>query len=132
VDAEADAEMGWVIALIDEIRSVRAQMGVPAGARITLLTLDLSEAQQAALAANRAFVERLARIERMEAAAEAPKGAVTLTVRGATLCLPIADVIDIEAERARLAKAIARLEKEAKGLRGKLGNEAFIARAPED
>lgn len=132
VDADADAEMGWVIALIDEIRSVRAQMHVPAGARITLLTLDLSGAQEAALAANRAFVERLARIERIEAVAEAPKGAVTLTVRGATLCLPIADVIDIEAERERLAKSIARLEKEAKGLRGKLGNESFVARAPED
>jgi valyl-tRNA synthetase len=132
IDPAADAEMNWVIGLIEEIRSVRAQMHVPAGAKVTLLRLDASADQTAALARNEAMVARLARVERFEDAAEAPKGAVTLTVQGASFCLPLADVIDIAAERERLGKAIDKLEKEAKGLRGKLANPAFVARAPEE
>ena len=131
VDPAADAEMGWVIALIEEIRSARAQMHVPAGAKIPLVALDLPPAQAAALATNETLVARLARIERFETAAEAPKGAVTLTVGGATFCLPLAEVIDIAAERDRLGKTLAKLDKEAAGIRGKLGNAAFVARAPE-
>ncbi len=132
IDPAADAEMGWITGLIDEIRSVRAQMHVPAGARITLVALDLTPAQAEALATNQPLVARLARIERFETAAQAPKGAVTLTVQGATFCLPLADVIDIAAERARLETTLAKLGKEANGLKAKLGNEAFLAKAPEE
>ena len=53
-------------------------------------------------------------------------------MQGATFCLPLADVIDIAAERARLRKALDKLGKEAQGIRGKLANEAFVAKAPED
>ncbi len=132
VDPAADAEMNWVIGLIEEIRSVRAQMHVPAGAKVTLVALDLAGPQAEALERNRPMVARLARIERFEVAETAPKGAVTLTVGGATFCLPLAEVIDIAEERARLEKALAKLEKEAAGLRAKLSNEAFVARAPEE
>ncbi len=132
VDPEADGEMGWIVALIDEIRSVRAQMHVPAGARVPLIQLDLSPAQTATLERDRALVAKLARVERFEAAAEAPRGAVTLTVRGASFCLPLADVIDIAAERDRLGKAADKLAKEAAGIRAKLGNPAFVAKAPEE
>ncbi len=132
VDPVADAEMTWVTGLIEEIRSVRAQMHVPAGAKVTLVALDLAGGQAAALERNRAMVARLARIERFETAAAAPAGAVTITCEGATFCLPLADVIDIAAERARLAKATDKLEREAKGLRSKLANAAFLAKAPED
>jgi valyl-tRNA synthetase len=132
VDAAADVEMGWVTALIDEIRSVRAQMHVPAGARVTLVALDLAPAQAEALATNQALVARLARVERFDTAAEAPKGAVTLTVGGATFYLPLAEVIDIAAERERLKKTLDKLDKEARGIKAKLGNEAFLAKAPEE
>ena len=132
INPAADAEMNWVIGLIEEIRSVRAQMHVPAGARVTLVTLAISPEQAAALDANRALVARLARVERFETAAEAQKGAVTLTVQGASFALPLAEVIDIAAERDRLGKAIDKLDREAAGLRAKLGNPAFVARAPED
>nr|WP_324410624.1 valine--tRNA ligase [Amaricoccus sp.]HMQ94006.1 valine--tRNA ligase [Amaricoccus sp.] len=131
VDAAADAEMGWVIGLIEEIRSVRAEMHVPAGAKIPLIELELAPAQAAALETNRALVARLARIERFETADAAPKGAVTIAREGGSFCLPLADVIDLEAERARLAKALEKLRKEANGLRGKLANAAFLANAPE-
>jgi valyl-tRNA synthetase len=132
VEPAADAEMGFVIALIEEVRSVRAQMHVPAGARVTLTALSTSPAHDAAIETNRPMIAKLARIERFETAAEAPKGAVTLTVGGATFCLPLADVIDIAAERERLAKALDKLAKEATGLRAKLSNAAFVARAPQD
>ena len=132
VDAEADAEMGWIVALIEEIRSVRAQMHVPAGARVSLIALELAAAQVAALDRNRALVAKLARVERFDSAAEAPKGAVILTVRGASFCLPLADVIDIAAERERLGKAADKLAKEAAGIKAKLGNPAFVAKAPEE
>ncbi|TPE53140.1 valine--tRNA ligase [Amaricoccus solimangrovi] len=132
IDAAADAEMGWITGLIDEIRSVRAQMHVPAGARITLIELSLSQGQAEALERNRPLVARLARIERFETAAEAPKGAVTIARDGGSFCLPLADVIDIAAERERLAKAMAKLDKEADGLRKKLANEKFIANAKEE
>jgi valyl-tRNA synthetase len=132
IDPAADTEMNWVIGLIEEIRSVRSQMHVPAGARVTLVTLATSAEQAAALDANRALVAKLARVERFEAAAEAPKGAVTLTVQGASFCLPLAEVIDIAAERDRLGKAIDKLDKEANGIRSKLANASFVARAPEE
>jgi len=132
IDPAADAEMNWVIGLIEEIRSARAQMHVPAGARVTLVRLDASADQAEALARNQAMVARLARVERFETAAEAPRGSVTLTVQGASFCLPLADVIDIAAERDRLQKSIDKLDKEAKGLRAKLSNPAFVARAPEE
>ncbi|MBP7240503.1 valine--tRNA ligase [Amaricoccus sp.] len=130
IDAEADAEMNAVVGLVDEIRSVRAQMHVPAGAKVTLVTVETAE--PAWLDRNRALVARLARIERFETATEAPKGAVTVTVGGFAFAIPLAGVIDVDAERVRLAKAIEKQEREAGGLRSKLGNAAFMARAPEE
>jgi len=132
VEPSADAEMGWVIGLIEEIRSLRAAMRVPAGAKTALVELAMREEQGAALERNRTLVARLARVERFERANAAPQGAVTLTVGGATFCLPLADVIDIAAERERLSKAVEKLDKEASGLRAKLANAAFVARAPEE
>jgi valyl-tRNA synthetase len=132
IDPAADAEMNWVFGLIEEIRSVKAQMHVPAGARITLVQLELGAPQTEALARNRPLVARLGRVERFETAAEPPKGAVTIAREGGTFCIPLADVIDIAAERERLKKALDKLDREAGGLRTKLANEAFVARAPED
>jgi valyl-tRNA synthetase len=132
VDPAADAEMNWITGLIDEIRSVRAQMHVPAGAKIPLIELELSAEQAEALERNRTLVARLARIERFEQAAEAPKGAVTIAREGGTFCLPLADVIDVAAERDRLAKAMAKLDKDAGQLRSKLSNEKFLANAKEE
>jgi valyl-tRNA synthetase len=105
---------------------------VPAGAKITLTALDIAPPQAEALERNRALVARLARIERFETAETAPEGAVTIAREGATFCLPLAEVIDIAAERARLGKTLDKLGKEAGGLRAKLANAAFVAKAPEE
>ena len=131
MDADADREMNWVITLIEQVRSVRSEMRVNAGAKIPMVQLSLDDAGKAALDRNLPMIMRLARISELSVADQAPKGAVTLPVEGGSFCLPLADVIDIEEEKARLQKAIDKLAKEIGGLKGKLANEKFVANAPE-
>ncbi|MEM1363550.1 MAG: valine--tRNA ligase [Pseudomonadota bacterium] len=132
VDDNADHEMNWVIGLIEEIRSVRAQMGVPVGTYLPLLQLDCSADGQAAYANSAALINRLARIEKIEETDALPKGAVTVTVEGATFGLPLADAIDVAAETARLEKTLGKLGKDIGGLSGRLNNPKFVQSAPED
>jgi len=132
VDAEADREMNWVISLIDEIRSVRAQMGVPAGLKVPLLQAELDAKGQAAWDRNEAMILRIARVVGVEAVAALPKGAATIAVEGGVFGLPIADLIDVDAEKARLEKVLGKLAKELGGLRGRLNNPKFAASAPPE
>ncbi|MGE4611325.1 MAG: valine--tRNA ligase [Paracoccaceae bacterium] len=126
----ADTEMRWVIGLIESIRSVRSEMRVPAGAKIPMVQLELDEAGTAALQSNAVLIQKLARIAEITVASVGPKGAITIAVAGGTFCLPLADIIDIDAENARLSKAIEKLGKEIGGIKGKLSNEKFTAKAP--
>ena len=130
MDADAAREMNWVVALIEQIRSVRVEMHVNAGAKIPMTQLELDDLGKAALQRNLPMIMRLARVTEITEATEVPKGAVTLAVQGGTFCLPLADVIDVEAEKARLTKTIEKLEKELNGIKGKLANEKFTANAP--
>ena len=132
VDPAADREMNWVIALIEQIRSARAQMHVPAGLYVPLLVSDLSDAGRAAWARNEMMIKRLARIDSLTDVESFPKGCVTVAVEGGTFGLPLADIIDVTEEKARLEKTLAKLEKELSGLRGRLGNPNFVESAPED
>ncbi|MFC2966668.1 valine--tRNA ligase [Acidimangrovimonas pyrenivorans] len=132
IDPAADREMNWVIALIDEIRSARAQMHVPVGLRLDMLQLALDDAGKAAWDRNAALIQRLARIESLAAAEVAPKGAITIAVEGGTFAIPLEGVIDIAEEKARLAKTLEKLEKDLGGLRGRLNNPKFVASAPEE
>jgi valyl-tRNA synthetase len=132
VDNEADREMNWVIALIEQIRSARAQMHVPAGLQVPLLVTDLGAAGRAAFTRNEMMIKRLARIDGLTDVETFPKGCATVTVEGGSFGLPLADIIDVEAEKARLEKTLAKLEKELGGLRGRLNNPKFVESAPED
>ena len=132
IDADADREMNWVIALIDQVRSVRAQMHVPAGLHVPLLVTELSDAGRAAWDRNAAMIQRLARIESLSTAAILPKGCATIAVEGATFGLPLAGIIDVTEEKARLEKTLGKLAKEIGGLRGRLGNPKFVESAPGD
>ncbi|MBB5515417.1 valyl-tRNA synthetase [Rubricella aquisinus] len=131
-DAEADAEMAWVIALIEGIRSVRAEMNVNPGAKVPLVMVGADATAQARFARNATLIERLARVVDVTFAEAAPKGAVTLPIEGAEACLPLAGLVDVAAETARLTKALDKVEKEIGGLEKKLANEKFLAKAPED
>ncbi|MBM3612114.1 MAG: class I tRNA ligase family protein, partial [Alphaproteobacteria bacterium] len=131
VDAGAMAEMRWVIALIEEIRSARAEMRVPAGLTLDLVQTALEPRWQEVLGRNIALVRRLARVGEV-VAGSAPKGSVTVAVEGGAFALPLKGVIDIAAEVARLGKGLAKLEGEIRGLAARLGNPRFVASAPEE
>ncbi|MBO9398327.1 valine--tRNA ligase [Shimia sp. R9_2] len=132
VDTKADREMNWVISVIDNIRSVRAQMGVNAGAKIDVVVSEITEENRAAFAANQALIFKIARVVSLEEVAAFPKGTATVAVDGATFGLPLADIIDIDAEKARLEKGLGKLAKELGGLRGRLNNPKFVASAPDE
>jgi len=127
----ADAEMGWVIRVIEGVRSVRAERNVPAGAQIEMVVTGAGAAVGDRLARNGELIRRLARLSAITQADHAPKGSVTLALGDCALSLPLAGVIDVAAERARLEKEMAKLAKEIGGLDAKLANEKFLAKAPE-
>ena len=132
VDPQSEAEMRWVIALIEEVRSVRSQMHVPVGARVPLIRVAMDAVARGRWDRNAAIIQRLARIPEVREADAMPQGAATLTVEGATLGLPLADIIDVAAEKARLQKSRDKLGKEVGGLRGRLDNPNFVASAPPE
>jgi valyl-tRNA synthetase len=132
VDADADAEMNWVINLIDTVRSNRAQVHVPAGAKVPLVFTNLDAKGQAAWDNNHVLIQRLARIESLSHVDVFPKGCVTIPMQGATFGLPLEGLIDVDAEIARLEKSMQKLGKELGGLRGRLNNPKFAASAPPE
>ncbi|UWQ77777.1 valine--tRNA ligase [Leisingera sp. S132] len=132
VNAEADAEMNWVITAIENIRSTRAQMHVPAGAKIPMVVTEFSDQARNAWEKNEAMIQKLARITSLEQVESFPKGCASVAAPGASFGLPLADVIDVDAEKARLEKTLGKLAKELGGLRGRLNNPKFAASAPEE
>ncbi len=131
VDPEADREMSWVSDLVDKIRSVRTEVNVPAGAKIPMLMQNLNAAGRSAWANNEALIKRLARIDSLTEVEILPKGAVTIAVEGGVFALPLADIIDVAAEKERLEKTLGKLEKDMGGLKGRLNNPKFVASAPD-
>ncbi|MEC7258472.1 MAG: class I tRNA ligase family protein, partial [Pseudomonadota bacterium] len=132
IAAAADREMTWVIALIEAIRSARMQMHVPAGLQVPMVVSDIDAAGQAAWDRNQALIMRLARIESLTPVESFPKGTITIAAEGASFGLPLAEIIDIGEEKARLEKTLGKLAKELGGLRGRLNNPKFAESAPEE
>ena len=132
LDADADRELNWVIGLIESIRSARAQMHVPAGLKVPMLYTDMDDAGQTAWDRNEAMIKRLARVETLEKTESFPKGTVSIAAPGASFGLPLAGLIDIDAEKTRLQKSLDKLGKEIGGLKGRLNNPKFAASAPAE
>ena len=131
IDPGADREMNWATQLIEEIRSVRAQMHVPVGLKLPMVQVALDQAGRAAWASNAPLIQRLARVDSLTEGA-APKGSVAIVVEGGSFALPLAGVIDIGAEKARLSKALEKLDKDIAALSGRLNNPRFIASAKDE
>jgi len=129
-NAQADAEIGWLIRVISEVRSVRAEMNVPAGAKVPLLISGASEETKARVARHADTLLRLARLETLEFG-KPPHGAVQIVLDEAVLALPLAGIIDIDAESKRLKREIDKIGAEIRQLDAKLSNEKFVSRAPE-
>ena len=128
-DAAADAEMGWLVKLISDIRSARAELNVPAGAKLKLLVVGADATTQAAArdASRRHRAAGPHRGHRGRAAA--PKAALQIVVGEATYALPVGEVIDLKAEGARLQKEIKKLADEIAKIDAKLGNADFVVAA---
>jgi valyl-tRNA synthetase len=129
---EAEAEIGFIVELISEIRSVRAEMNVPAAAQIPLVLVNSSPEAKSRAEDWDETIKRLARLSQISFVPEAPEKSVQMIVRKTIAALPLPGIIDFEAEKPRLAKEIAKLKGDADKIEAKLHNADFVARAPED
>jgi valyl-tRNA synthetase len=127
LDPAAEAEVEWLIKLVSEVRAARTELNVPPGARLPYAVRDASAETQARLQAHAATIARMARIE-----PGATDGQAQIVVDEAVFVLALGDVIDLAAERARLAKAIAAAEKDRDSLAARLNNPSFTERAKPD
>jgi valyl-tRNA synthetase len=128
LEPEAGPEIDWLIRLVSGIRAARAELNVPPGAKLPLHVHDASPATATRLERNAAALQRMARIETISTAS-AEGGAAQIVVDEATFVLPLEGVIDIAAEKARLAKAAEAAEKERDSLAARLANPSFVERA---
>ncbi|NTJ42184.1 valine--tRNA ligase [Agrobacterium larrymoorei] len=128
-DEAAAAEINWLIDLVSGIRSTRSEMNVPPGATAPLVIVAANPTTESRLDRHSAAIRRLARADEILAADSAPKGSAQLVLGEATVCIPLGNLIDIAAEKARLEKAIGKAEAELERIDKKLSNEKFVANA---
>jgi valyl-tRNA synthetase len=119
-----------VIDLVTAIRSVRAEMNIVNAIPLVLAGVSPETKGRAERWAE--FIKRLARVSEISSAATSPQGSLQLVVRGEVAALPLKGVIDLDAERARLAKEMAKADADIARVDAKLGNANFVARAPEE
>jgi valyl-tRNA synthetase len=134
IDTAAMAELEWVKQFIMGVRRIRSEMDIAPSKALPVLLASLNDTDTAWLENNRLFLQSLAKLESitvLQNEADAPESAVSL-VGEMKVLIPMAGLIDKEAELARLSKEIGKLEGEIKRLSGKLGNESFVAKAPAD
>jgi valyl-tRNA synthetase len=128
-DAQAAAEINWLVDLVSGIRSVRSEMNVPPAAIAPLVVVDANALTRERLERHQPAIARLARVGEVSHAAEAPRGSAQIVVGEATFCLPLGTLIDLAAEAARLEKALAKSGDEMARIDKKLGNPAFVEKA---
>jgi valyl-tRNA synthetase len=131
--AEARAELDWLVRLVGEVRAVRSEMNVPPSQKGAIL---LKDASPETLARGERWIEAIGRMARASSfgplLGEMPRGAAQAVVDEATVVLPLAGLIDLDAERARLARERAKAADEAGKVLKKLGNPDFVSRAKEE
>lgn len=133
VDADAELELEWVRSFILGIRQIRGEMDISPGKSLPVLLLDADSSDRARLAKHELYLRNIAKldsIELLDSGAEPPTSATALLGR-MKLLVPMAGLIDVTAERARLQKRMDRTAADLKKVSGKLGNENFVARAPD-
>ena len=131
-DAEAAAEVNWLVDLVSGIRSVRSEMNVPPSAIAPLVVVGADATTRERIGRHDPAIRRLARVGEVGFAGEAPRGAAQLVLGEATFCLPLGTLIDLSAESARLSREIAKMADEIGRIDKKLSNEKFVANAPDE
>jgi len=131
-DPEAESEIGWLVELISSIRSVRAEMNIPPATLFPLVLVGASADIKSRAERWSDVMKRLARLGEISFADRAPDGSVQLLVRGEIAAIPLKGVIDLGAEKVRLDKELAKADADIARVDAKLGNEKFVANAPEE
>ncbi len=131
-DPAADAEMTWVIRLISEVRSVRAEMNVNAGAKIPCVIVGAGQEARRRAGAWEAEIMRLARLSSLVFEDAVPASSAQIALDEATIALPLQGMIDFAAERTRLNKELEKIAKDMAGIDGRLNNPGFVAKAPPE
>jgi len=132
-DADANAEMEWLVQLISTIRTTRSELNVPGSVKLSVALQGTSEKTAARLKRNKDLISRMARLSTIETVADPiAKGCVQAVVAEATVFINVIDHMDVAAEQARLEKEIANLDKLVLGKQKKLANEKFVQNAPAD
>ncbi len=133
IDTNALSEIDWAIDLICSIRSLRAEMNIPAGAKLSIKLKDANNVSQNNVKTLEKLICSLARLENIECVdcnCPITSDMVQNVFKEATILLPLKGVIDFAAERERLNKELANLNKNIEGYARKLGNASFVERAP--
>jgi valyl-tRNA synthetase len=131
IDPGIADDMGFMQESISAIRNLRKQVNLNPGAQISL-AIRIAEPRQAELFSQYGgYLRKLAKVEKLQAGRDIAKPAASIAavVRNIEIFLPLAGLIDLEAERARLEKQIGKLEKELASVNAKLGNRNFLANA---
>jgi valyl-tRNA synthetase len=130
---ESEVEIDWLIRLVTSIRTVRAEMNVPPAAKLKALLRGASAATRERLEVHRDAILRLARLASIETAEDAAtRGAVQVVHDEATVVLPVAEFVDLDQERTRLAREIDRIGGDIGRIEKKLGNPSFVDKAPAE
>ena len=129
VDRQAQAEIDWLIRLVSAIRTARTELNVPPGAKLPMVVSGAAEDTHRRLDRQGVALARLGRMESLSFGEPPAGGAAQIVLDEATFILPLEGVIDIAAEKARLAKALAGAEKERDSLGGRLSNASFVEKA---
>src|SRR5262245_6223235 len=131
-DAKVDAEMSWVIDFISQVRSVRSEMNIPAGTKIDCAIVGANRESRRRAATWEQEIMRLARLKAINFEDKVPASSAQMVLGEATLALPLEGVIDFAAERTRLGKELEKVEKDIAVIEARLGNQGFVAKAPEE
>ncbi|MFD1259317.1 valine--tRNA ligase [Entomomonas asaccharolytica] len=134
LDKQAEADIEWLKAFINGIRNIRAEMNINPGKLLEVMLNHCNSEDQRRLQENEAFLKKLAKLENitaLTAGQEAPPAATAL-VGDMEVLVPMAGLIDKEAELARLDKEIQKLTAEVQRTNGKLGNASFVEKAPAE
>ncbi len=129
VDATATAEIEWLIKLVDAVRSAKNELGIAPGIKMDVFVRDASDATKQRLESQSGAIARLARLENISTDNAPDGGSIQLVLDEATFVLPLAGIIDMDIERARITKAIEAAAKEVGSLSGRLNNAAFVEKA---
>jgi len=132
IDEAVEEEIGWVVRLVSEIRSVRTEMNVPVAAKIPLALPGASAAVKERARKHQETISRLARLESITFPKAAPKGAAMIVIGDTSAALPLAGIIDTGAEMKRLGREIEKAQGDLDKMDAKLSNPQFMAKAKEE